>query len=1353
MTRARFAALVMVFVAVLAARTDGRRAGDQAPQDPSARLGATLAPVIDALWNGYDRDAAIGHVQFIAKNWRLPGNPSYNASIDRIKARLEAAGLAPTVEEYPGSGPAWDHTVGTLALVTPGKSDELVISRQRDEKDHIALCINSFSTAPEGVVAPLIDVGAGAAQDFAGKDVKGAVVLGNAAPNQLWNRAVTMGGAIGIVSASPPASYITPDAPGAAVTPREQWDIFQWAGVPYDAARKAFGFKASARAAAALRKRLAEAGSTPVSVHVTIVSTFDTGPVRTLSVEITGRTLPAERIVMAAHVQEPGANDNASGVATLAETVVSLAMAIKQQKVAQPERTLTFLFLNEISGSRRWLQDHAEAAKQVRYMFSLDMTGEDVKKTGGTFLIERYPDPGAVWTRPWDPHTEWGGGNMRADSLKGDLLNDEHMFVVQQVAKRTGWVAKSNPYEGGSDHTVFQGAGVPSVLNWHFTDRYYHSNFDTPDKTSPDEMRNVGVSVGASAWLLASATPAVATNVAEVVAKAGRDRIAVETTEGGKLAAASTDAGAATRQATIVAAWKKWYAEAVRSASRLVVGTAPASFGDDLNRIAAAFEGSAAIGGGPGKFGFVAAPVLSAIAAPSQFQSIERSGAMFVCGEDQRLPRAIPLTWTAIVLAGDGRMFVPCPAQALHSADHREFRESAVIARGLLSEDPTIRWRAAQATARLPLGPNMVGELRATSFVRPVCDPKVQIVGGLENPRRWQPGQLFRLLADQNVSVRKEAAYALGVRLADAKMDAELVVAAGVELRACLLLEKQPEVQGLILEAIGVAHYGNDDARTDAEVYITDQSNLLPSTDNQFKVLGVAKGLEALFRQNPRRQVTSATLVRLRQLVTFGSRLADPPIEDIDARVRRLALMALQTVGDWDNPTVAQAVNDSDWQLRRILAGRVNLSDPNQAPIAAQLENDLAFQVRYDLLTPQSRLAARTGLCAPIIARFKDPSPAVAMRAMDLIPATCTDLDEAITMLTDLADTLSRSESFVEWHLPSRALSALARLKPPLAAPRLEGAIVHPAWQVRAAAAATCVTLNHVGYARKLADDREANVRTAALDAMFRMKDEAIVRKAIEAIKTTDDHQLLRMAALVLKGQVRAEDQEEASVAFLGALRRLTAKEADTSRDARVAMIDRLAEIIPGNLKPDLQPYTIDFDDEVSAAAKKAYSPPAEMPQRRRYPFQPSEAALTSLPTQATITLKDGVVTLRLLPEVAPVTIARFAALANQRYYHDRIFHRIVTNFVVQGGSPGANEYMGTNRYMRDEVGPQASHIRGAVGISTRGGDTGDAQLFIDLVDVPRLDRDYTVFAYVTQGMEFIDRMLDGAKIFSISVK
>ena len=141
------------------------------------------------------------------------------------------------------------------------------------------------------------------------------------------------------------------------------------------------------------------------------------------------------------------------------------------------------------------------------------------------------------------------------------------------------------------------------------------------------------------------------------------------------------------------------------------------------------------------------------------------------------------------------------------------------------------------------------------------------------------------------------------------------------------------------------------------------------------------------------------------------------------------------------------------------------------------------------------------------------------------------------------------------------------------------------------------------------------------------------------------------------------------------------------------------------------------------------------------------------MPKSATIELDTGVVTLDLLIDVAPVTVARFARLVREGFYNDRTFHRIVPNFVVQGGSPGANEYVGTARFMRDEVGPQASHIRGAVGISTRGKDTGDGQIFIDLVDLPRLDRDYTVFAYVTGGMEFVDRMLEGARIRSITVK
>ena len=97
----------------------------------------------------------------------------------------------------------------------------------------------------------------------------------------------------------------------------------------------------------------------------------------------------------------------------------------------------------------------------MQYMFSLDMTGEDTAKTGGTFLIEKQADPSAVWARPSDPHTEWGAGEVKAESLKGSLLNDLHLAVCLRRATDTGWVVRTNPYEGGSDHTAFTNAGIP----------------------------------------------------------------------------------------------------------------------------------------------------------------------------------------------------------------------------------------------------------------------------------------------------------------------------------------------------------------------------------------------------------------------------------------------------------------------------------------------------------------------------------------------------------------------------------------------------------------------------------------------------------------------------------------------------------------------------------------------------------------------------------------------------------------------------------------------------------------------------------------------------------------------------
>ncbi len=519
-------------------------------QPPAWTLPASAEQAYTAIAPRVDGRAAMDIVTFMDRYWRLAANPGFNASIDHIDAQLQKAGLTTRIEEFAPRAKGWDYEIGTVAFADSG---EVLLSRERDR---VSLCINSFATVDEGVEAPLVDVGKG--DDYGGKDIKGAVVLGAVPIAQLWKDAVVSRGAIGVISTAI-APYIRPDDPKAFTSP-DQWDVFQWGSIPYDEARKGFGFKAGLRVASRMRERLT---SGPVRVRVTIKSTFHDGPSRSLIAEIPGTQQPGERIVMVAHVQEPGANDNGSGCGTLAALASAIAAAIRDGVLPRPGRTLTFIWGDEIAGSRQWLSSHPDQAARVQYMFALDMTGEDTSKTGGTFLIEKQPDPSAVWTRPSDPHTAWGASKAKPETLKGTLLNDLHLAMCLRRARDVKWIVKTNPYEGGSDHSVFGDAGIPSLLNWHFTDRSYHTNLDRPEKTSAAEMVNVGVSVATSAWLLASAGEREALAVVDLIAESAAARLALERRQGASL--------------EILAAWTKWYGEALASVSALPVTGASAA--------------------------------------------------------------------------------------------------------------------------------------------------------------------------------------------------------------------------------------------------------------------------------------------------------------------------------------------------------------------------------------------------------------------------------------------------------------------------------------------------------------------------------------------------------------------------------------------------------------------------------------------------------------------------------------------------------------------------------------------------------------------------------------------------------
>jgi cyclophilin family peptidyl-prolyl cis-trans isomerase len=159
------------------------------------------------------------------------------------------------------------------------------------------------------------------------------------------------------------------------------------------------------------------------------------------------------------------------------------------------------------------------------------------------------------------------------------------------------------------------------------------------------------------------------------------------------------------------------------------------------------------------------------------------------------------------------------------------------------------------------------------------------------------------------------------------------------------------------------------------------------------------------------------------------------------------------------------------------------------------------------------------------------------------------------------------------------------------------------------------------------------------------------------------------------------------------------------------------------------------------------------MPSTRRAPTVPSPAEIARLAhSSLRVTMRGGgQFEIRLLTDAAPLSCAAFARLAASGYYNGLTFHRVLPNFVVQGGSPGANEFSGDSRFMLDELG-RVTQGRATVGTSTRGHDTGDAQFYVNLVDNPRLDHDYTIFGEVVSGMDVVDAMLEGATMERVEV-
>jgi cyclophilin family peptidyl-prolyl cis-trans isomerase len=136
---------------------------------------------------------------------------------------------------------------------------------------------------------------------------------------------------------------------------------------------------------------------------------------------------------------------------------------------------------------------------------------------------------------------------------------------------------------------------------------------------------------------------------------------------------------------------------------------------------------------------------------------------------------------------------------------------------------------------------------------------------------------------------------------------------------------------------------------------------------------------------------------------------------------------------------------------------------------------------------------------------------------------------------------------------------------------------------------------------------------------------------------------------------------------------------------------------------------------------------------------------------RAVVSTDKGAFTIELLPDDAPLNVDNFVELARKNFFNGIVFHRVVPNFVIQGGDPRGDGNGGPGYQIRCEIN-EVPYDRGAVGMALSGKDTGGSQWFVTHSPQPHLDGGYTVFGRVTQGLEVVDLIARGDRIRSVTV-
>lgn len=467
---------------------------------------------VAALANELSGETAKRNLEVIATFHRQRGSRGFHSAAELVAERARAYGLSDVqILEFPADGkifygtqrsrPGWDAEFAELwELQRIG-----LVSKNRilaDGEQRVRLCdytsepvVLAEDSESADVTAELVDVGEGTKEsDYAGKDVKGKIVLVSAQPGAVQDLAVGKFEAAGMVS--------------YAQNQKTAWwgedeSLIRWGHLETFSEHKTFGFMVSRKTGRGLQERLTRGEK--ITLHAVVKAGQHAGNYEVVTATIPGADpkLKEEEIVFSCHLdhQRPGANDNTSGCVTILEVARTLQKLIAEGKLARPARTIRFIWPPEIEGTITLLNAKPELTKRIKAAIHMDMVGGG-PETKAVFHVTRGPMslPSFVHDVAW-ASAEFVNEESYRFAATGKA---EYPFVAPEGGKEP-LRAEYSAYTMGSDHDVYQDSsfGIPAIYLNDWPDRYIHTNFDTAANIDPTKLKRAAFIGAASGYFLA----------------------------------------------------------------------------------------------------------------------------------------------------------------------------------------------------------------------------------------------------------------------------------------------------------------------------------------------------------------------------------------------------------------------------------------------------------------------------------------------------------------------------------------------------------------------------------------------------------------------------------------------------------------------------------------------------------------------------------------------------------------------------------------------------------------------------------------------------------------------------------